>query len=187
PWEQGGNWDDSGINGMWRWLNRVWNLVLEEPQAQAETEQATLKELRHLTHKTIKKVTNDLEKFRFNTMLAALMEFTNHLIKTKDKTAGSTAWQEAIDALLLLLAPTAPHLAEELWALTGHPYSIHNQGFPTWDEGLAAEEEITLVIQVNGKVRHRVMVPASITEAEAQQIALSQERVKSYLKDRKVS
>ena len=183
PWELGGEWSDQGIVGMSRWVNRVWNLVTagySEKKVVLDPE----KELSRLTHKTIKKVTNDMERFRFNTMLAALMEFTNYLGKVQEAgTVSASLWNEAITNLLLLMAPTAPHLTEELWERTGHTYSIHNQPWPKWDEELAKEEEVTLVIQVNGKVRDKVTVPVSITEAEAKELALSRERVKAYLKD----
>jgi len=196
PWDQGGEWDDRGIKGVARWLNRLWNLVLgayaqDKPKTAAdslkEESSEAEKELRHITHKTIKRVTEDLERFRFNTMLAALMEFTNYLGNVEERLASSNAWQEAIDALLLLLSPTAPHLAEELWARTGHSYSIHNQAFPTWDEALVAEEEFTLVVQVNGKLRDRVNVPVSITEEQARELALSRERIKHYLEGSEVA
>ena len=191
PWDQGGEWDDRGIKGIARWLHRVWHLVLDSYNAEFSKAIAELaegdanrakKELRHFTHKTIKRVTEDLERFRFNTMIAALMEFTNYLSKVREgNLMERAAWQEAIDSLLVLLAPTAPHLAEELWTRTGHPYSIHNQLFPTWDQELAAEEEFTLVIQVNGRLRDRVRVPVSITEEEARELALGRERIRRYL------
>jgi len=196
PWDQGGEWDDRGIKGIARWLNRVWNLILgayaqEKPKTATESSKEESskaeKELRHITHKTIKRVTEDLERFRFNTMLAALMEFTNYLGNVEENLVSSAAWQEAIDALVLLLAPTAPHVAEELWTRTDHPYSIHNQAFPTWDEALVAEEEFTLVIQVNGKLRDRVNVPVSITEEQARELALSRERLKNYLEGSEVA
>jgi len=189
PWEQGGEWNDSGISGISRWLNRVWNLVLEPyrmketpaPEDFREDEKAHV-ELQRITHQTVRKVTNDLEKLRFNTMIAALMEFTNYLAKAREAAqVTDSACKEALDTLLLLLAPTAPHLAEELWQRTGHEYSIHNQSWPQWDEALAKEEEFTLPIQVNGKLRDRITVPVSITEAEAKQIALESQRVKPYL------
>ena len=186
PWELGGEWNDSGISGISRWLNRVWNLVLEKYDYSKETGQVAQeeaqRELARITHQTIRKVTNDLEKMRFNTMIAILMEFTNYLMKAKE--AGQVTdsiWKEALDTLLLLLAPAVPHLAEELWQRTGHDYSIHNQSWPLWDEELAKEEEITLVIQVNGKLRDRITVPASITEAEAKQLAAESSRVQPYL------
>ncbi len=183
PWDQGGGWDDSGISGIWRWLNRVWNLVLEEQKGGSlpPIDGATENELRRRTHKTIKKVSEDLEKFRFNTMIAALMEFTNYLAKVKEeRSVAHSAWKETIDTLLLLLAPSVPHLAEELWERTGHTYSIHNRSFPSWDEKLVVDEQFTLVIQVNGKLRDRVDVPVSIAETEARELALSRERVKAH-------
>ena len=187
PWEQGGEWNDNGTVGMSRWLNRVWNLVLAG-YSERSVDPDIEKELSRLIHKTIRKVTTDMERFRFNTMLAALMEFTNYLGKVQEQgTVSASAWQEAITYLLLLLAPTAPHLMEELWARTGHPYSIHNQPWPKWDEELAKEEEVTLVIQVNGKLRDKVTVPVSITESEARELALGRERVKAYVQGNKIA
>jgi len=183
PWDQGGEWDDRGLNGIARWLNRIWFLVLRA-YTEDEPKETEIKNLRHTTHKTIKRVSEDLEKFRFNTMIAALMELTNYLGKVHEEgSVTSSDFGEAIDILLLLLAPTAPHFTEELWTRSGHPYSIHNQPFPEWDEGLVAEEEFTLVIQVNGKLRDRVTVPVTITEEEARELALSRERIKTYLKN----
>jgi len=198
PWEQGGEWDDRGISGIARWLNRIWFLVLnayspDKPRTVSSALEGTdaggaQKELERVTHKTIKKVTEDLERFRFNTMIAALMEFTNYLGRVwEELPVESTARQGAIDNLLLLLAPTAPHIAEELWARTGHPYSIHNQAFPVWDEELAVEEEFNLVIQINGKLRDRVRVSVSIAEEEARELALARERVKRYVEGGQVT
>jgi leucyl-tRNA synthetase len=187
PWELGGEWNDRGIVGISRWLNRVWGLVTTDYASHVVDAEAE-KEFLHLTHKTIKEVTADLEKFRFNTMLSSLMEFSNYLSKVKESSVVSGAlWREAISYFLLLLAPTAPHLAEELWNRTGHPYSIHNQLWPEYDEELVKEEEITLVIQVNGKLRDKVLVPASISEVEAKELALGRERVKAYIDGKKLA
>jgi len=187
PWELGGEWNDNGIVGMSRWLNRAWNLVTGDYAAKAVDSEAE-KELTRLIHQTIRKATNDMDRFRFNTMLAALMEYTNFLGKVQEQGAVSVSlWKEAITKLLLLLAPTAPHLAEELWSRTGHAYSIHNQPWPKWDEELAKEEEVTLVIQVNGKVRDKLTVPVSITEAEAKELALGRERVRAYVEGKKIN
>jgi len=193
PWEQGGEWDDSGISGISRWLNRVWNLVLEEYSMKVEAvaedkldDAKALRNLQRVTHQTIRKVSEDMEKLRFNTMIAALMEFTNYLSRVKE--AGNVSdsdWRGSIDALLLLLAPTAPHLAEELWQRTGHSYSIHNQSWPVWDKELAKDKEITLVVQVNGKLRDRITVPASITENEALCLAI-ESKVKCHLKGKDI-
>ncbi len=191
PWEQGGEWDDSGISGISRWLNRLWNLVLAGYSQRGETspadKQKAERELSRITHQTIRKVTGDMEKLRFNTMIAALMEFTNYLTKVSEAGAvDSSVWESSIDTLFRLLAPTAPHLAEELWQRTGHDYSIHNQSWPQWDEELAKDEEITLVVQVNGKLRDRKVVPASTTEVEARQIAAESTRVQSYLEGKEI-
>ena len=218
PWEQGGEWDDSGISGISRWLNRLWNLIVEgylprtvdiaeatKPEGYSARSQKiasaadfrtelprftlpiTDVELSRITHQTIRKVTGDLERLRFNTMIAALMEFTNHLSRVKEQGyVSESVWEDAIDTLFRLLAPTAPHLAEELWQKTGHKYSIHNQSWPQWDEELAKDEEFTLVVQVNGKLRDRIIVPASTTEAEARQVAAESTRVQSYLEGKEI-
>ncbi len=187
PWELGGEWNDKGIVGISRWLKRVWDMVTGSYTSQFIDPQVE-KELRHLIHKTIKVVTADLENFRFNTMLSSLMEFSNYLSRVKGSgLVSSSLWGEAISCFLLLLAPAAPHLAEELWSRTGYSYSIHNQTWPKYEEGLAQEEEITLVIQVNGKLRDRVLVPASIGEVEARELALSRDRVKSCIHNKKLT
>jgi leucyl-tRNA synthetase len=187
PWELGGEWNDRGIVGISRWLNRVWSLIIANYASRVVDPDAE-KEFLRLTHNTIKEVTADLEKFRFNTMLASLMEFSNYLSKIKEsRVVSGSLWREAISCFLLLLAPTAPHLAEELWNRTGHPYSIHNQSWPEYDEELTKEKEITLVIQVNGKLRDKVLVPASITEAEAKELALGREKVKAYIDGEKLA
>ena len=160
PWDQGGEWDDSGLAGVSRWLNRVWNLVLTPAETTKQADASQVRELRRMTHKTIRRVTEDVERFRFNTMVAALMEYTNYLTRLKESgPVDEDGWQEAMTSLMLLLAPSAPHLAEELWQRTGNDYSIHNQRWPEWDAELAAEEQITLVVQVNGKVRDRIQAP----------------------------
>ena len=186
PWDQGGDWSDSGISGMTRWLDRLWTLALEPYTAKAgvdkPSEGKVHLELQRITHQTIRKVTADLEKLRFNTMIAALMEFSNYLIKAKETAQVKPAvWEEALETLLLLLAPTAPHLTEELWHQTGRNYSIHNRDWPRWDEELIKEEEIILVIQVNGKLRDRITVPVSITEAEAKEKARESEKARPFL------
>jgi len=192
PWEQGGEWNDSGISGISRWLNRLWKLVLAEyhpsDRVSPETSKKAERELARITHQTIRRVSEDLERLRLNTMIAALMELTNYLTKASERgEVSQPAQKEAIDSLLRLLAPTTPHLAEELWQKTGHSYSIHNQRWPGWDKELARDEEITLVIQINGKLRDRITVPASITEEEAKKVALTREKIKAYLEGKKVS
>ena len=182
PWELGGEWSDRGIVGISRWLNRVWSLLTTDYAGRVVSHET------EITHKTIKDVTADLEKFRFNTVLSGLMEFSNYLSRVKESgTVSDSLWRECIGNFLLLLAPVAPHLAEELWSKTGHSYSIHDQPWPKYDEELAREEEVTLVIQVNGKLRDKVLVPASISEVEAKELALGRDRVRAYICDKSLA
>jgi leucyl-tRNA synthetase len=181
PWDQGGDWNDRGTIGQFRWLNRVWTLVLSTANAPAREDPVGERELRGLTHRTIKKVDEDLEHFRFNTMVAALHEYTNALIDRQEQLAGTAAWREAIETLVLLIAPSAPHLAEELWERLGKPYSIHRQPFPRWDPELAKEETVEIAVQVNGKVRDTIVVPANAEEAVVREQALASERVARHL------
>lgn len=195
PWDQGGEWDDSGIGGISRWLHRVWNLVQETaverrarkmPVSTDELDVAE-RELRRMTHKTIKRVTEDIERFHFNTMIAALMEFTNYLIRAKDTpVVGTESWREALRVFLLLLAPPAPHIAEELWSQLGLPYSIHNQPWPTYDAQAAADEVVTIVVQVNGRVRDKLEVPVDFSEEEVKDLALASEKVQRFIPDGQV-
>jgi leucyl-tRNA synthetase len=184
-WDQGGPWSSKGIEGVRRWLYRVWDVVLQpvELSSTGRTEnKLSERDLRRWTHRTIKRVSDDLETFSFNTAVAALMEFTNALARAKETPVVYTpAWDEAITTLLLLMAPFTPHIAEELWTRTGRPYSIHQQRWPVYDEAAAAAEMITLVVQVNGKVRARIQVPADVTEEQAREAALASEGVRRHL------
>ena len=198
PWDQGGPWSEVGINGVARWLNRVWDIVVRDPadldgerqevaRATAITDDKRRETLRVL-HQTIRRCHNDLDRFKFNTAIASLMELANHLNRVwAESSIDSATWRECIENFLLMLAPIAPHVTEELWERTGHAYSIHQQAFPSWDDDLAAEDTITLVVQVNGKVRDKLEVPAGIEEAAAQELALASPRVKSYTDGKSVS
>ncbi len=181
-WQQGGPWDPHGIEGVTRWLNRVWNVALDPGKTDDPPTDNEVADLRRWTHKTIRRVTDDLEDYAFNTIIAGLMEFTNTLVKAKQsRVRGTEAWDEAIETLLLLLAPCCPHIAEELWARTGRPYSIHQQSWPRFEPDLAAEEMITLVVQINGKLRARLAVRADISEDAAKEAALTDPNVERHL------
>lgn len=191
PWERGGDWNDSGISGVFRWLNRIWFLVLESYNASSAVSPEDRKkaegDLVRMIHQTIKTVTEDTEKIRFNTMIAGLMEYTNFLDDIRSQgSVSETEWKTAIDTLLLLIAPTAPHMAEELWVRTGHEYSIHNQKWPAWSEDLVKVEQVTLVVQVNGKLRDRFPVSASISEEEAKNLAFASPKVKPHIEGKQV-
>jgi leucyl-tRNA synthetase len=186
-WEQGGPWDSHGIEGVARWLPRVWNLVLEPGDGEGIPTETQVADLRRWTHKTIRRVTDDMEAFTFNTIIAGLMEFTNALQRAKDTAVyGTESWEEAIETLLLLLAPCCPHIAEELWAQTGRPYSIHQQAWPAFDPDLAVEEVITLVVQINGKLRARIEVPADIGEEAAKETALADSNIQRHIEGKKI-
>ena len=184
-WQEGGPWGSQGIGGTVRWLNRVWSVVTEVPAAPAPSvEEGAARQLRRVTHQTIQRVSADFEKFEFNTIVSSLMELTNALQEARAGLAGTPAWAEAIQALLLMMAPVTPHIAEELWERAGRPYSIHRQTWPVFDPEIARADEITLVVQVNGKVRDRILVPADISETEARQRALASEAVQRQLGER---
>jgi leucyl-tRNA synthetase len=189
-WEPSKDWDRTAISGMARWLQRAWTLVTEtgqsavnsQPLSGAGSQSEYEKELRRKTHQTIKRVTDDIEHFRFNTMIAAMMEFTNYLQKARETEVVKTrAWNEAINSFLLMLAPSAPHMTEELWQRMGKPYSIHQQRWPEWDPRVAAEEMFTVVVQVNGKVRDRLEFAVGTSDAEVKEAALKAENVQRHL------
>ena len=182
PWEQGGDWSDSGIRGMSRWINRVWDIAHVDTSDFDKIDEATTQGLTRDTHKTIRKVITDLDRFHFNTAIAAMMEFSNKLgAIALNKNVVPSTWEKAVETLLVLLAPIAPHISEELWERLGNPYSIHNQRLPEWDEDLAADKMITMIVQVNGKVRDKISVQASISEDEAKEAALNSPNAQGFV------
>lgn len=185
-WEQGGPWDSKGIEGVVRWINRAWNLVTEAPNKAAKPKPGAERELKRAMHYAIKSVTEDMENFGFNTIIARLMEYTNALSKAKAATWGSDVWDEAIGNLLLLLAPITPHMAEELWASLGKPYSVHQQAWPAWDEAMLVEEQIEIPVQINGKVRGRVTIAADADEETIKVAALADANVQRHLEGQQV-
>jgi leucyl-tRNA synthetase len=180
-WDLGGPWNSSGIGGSVRWIRRVWTLFTDSvPTGNPGPE--TLLVLRRKVHQTLRQVTHDFETFEFNTIISALMELLNVMYKAREQGAvGTPEWDEAQDIYLRMLAPVSPHVAEELWAYLGKSYSVHTQDWPNVDESAAAEQQITLVVQVNGKVRDRVVVPVDISDEDAKELALGSEAVGKYL------
>ncbi len=201
PWDQGGLWNSSGIGGVHRFLNRVWTLVLDatgrepgDPDAgklpDGEDEAAAMASIRAAAHRTLATVTRDYEAFHFNTMIARLMELANLLMRYRgSEVAGSAAWEEAIRLLLLMLAPAAPHITEELWsrrlAAAGAEWSsIHTQRWPQVDTAAATEATREVPVQVNGKVRDKVEVPTSASESEVEAIVLARDKIVAALAGR---
>jgi leucyl-tRNA synthetase len=180
-WDMGAPWNSKGIEGSSRWIRRVW-LLFTDPSRPGKCSRETKQALRRRLHQTLKRITRDFEKFEFNTIVSSLMELLNDMYKARDEGASGTAeWAEAQDIYLRMMAPVAPHITEELWERLGKPYSIHTQSWPVVDEEAAREEEITLVVQVNGKLRDRITVPADVSEEAAKTTALASEAVKKHL------
>jgi len=187
PWEQGGPWNPRGVDGVVRFLNRVWSLVTEPGGGTGAAEPAQVRELQRAVHQTLRRVTTDIERFSFNTVVAALMELSNTLQKLRQTPVAQTQeWGEALELFVLMLAPIAPHLAEELWERLGKPYSIHQQAWPAWSEALAANESVEVVVQVNGKLRDRLQVAVDATEETVREAALALEKVQSELTGKQI-
>jgi len=181
-WEMGAPWDSQGIEGSARWIRRTWTLFTDPTPPKTDPVYDG-RQLRRRVHQTLRKVTHDFENFEFNTIISSLMELMNEMYKAREAGAvGSPAWNEAQEIYLKMLAPVAPHIAEELWTNhLGKPYSIHQQKWPEFDVAAAKEDEIELPVQINGKVRDRVTVPAEASEDEIKSAALASEIVQKYL------
>lgn len=196
PPERDLEWSDQGVEGAYRFLNRVWRLVHHYHQNLAGVSayqggelRAEDKELRRQLHATLKKVTDDIsQRFNFNTAISAIMELVNGLYSYKDKVTepNLAVVKEALELLVIMLAPFAPHITEELWQVLGHTDSVHRQSWPRVDEQALVAEEITLVVQINGKVRDRVNVPAGLSVQEQQEAVLALPKVKSWLEGKTV-
>ncbi len=187
PPERDLDWSDQGVEGSYRFLNRVWRLIVENleilrgPSAKVGDDRVS-QDLHRKTHQTIKKVTEDIDRYHFNTAISAVMELTNAVygvLPLKEETKG--AFQEAVRAILLLLSPFVPHITEELWHQTGNDTYLLNEPWPGYDPEAAKEEEITIVVQVNGKLRDRLTLPADVQEEQVKETAMAQEKVKKYL------
>jgi leucyl-tRNA synthetase len=182
PPEADVDWTDAGLMGSARFLQRVWRVVLEPNSLEVSGDGSDPVVLRRRVHQAIRRVTTDYEDFRFNTAVAALMEYANTLQEYIQSGGQRDAgWDEAVRTLLLLLNPVAPHIAEELWERLGQPGLIVDAAWPLYDARLAAEPEVTLVVQVSGRVRDRLQVPAGLTEDKALERALASERVQRAL------
>lgn len=180
-WDMGAPWSSTGIEGVSRWLQRAWTLFTD-PIEKGNPSPDILRSLRRKLHQTLRQITHDFEAFEFNTIVSGLMELLNEMYKARDKgTAGTAEWDEAVDIYLKMMAPVTPHIAEELWEFHGKPYSIHQQNWPEIDVEAASEELITLIVQVDGKLRERITVPVDISDEDAKTAALESEAIKKFL------
>ncbi len=189
-WEQGGPWSSQGIQGTWRWLQRVYQLFGAGPDGGpgAPPDAEAVAGLRRRVHQALARVTADFDAFQFNTIISTLMELLNDLVKARDGGLGGTpAWDEALGIYLRMLAPVAPHLAEELWRGPGTPpgrRSIHEEAWPEVDRAAAAEAQLVLAVQVNGKVRDHITVAVGTPEAEIRALALASAGARRSLEGR---
>lgn len=200
PPEKDLEWSDQGVEGSYRFLNRLWRLIVDhlDNLTRVSTYEGVgllspqLKALNRKTHQTIKKVTSDIEdRFHFNTAIAAVMELVNEINQflnnegEKDDIAWSMV-REAAEAAVILLSPVVPHISEELWHLLGHDQSLLTIPWPNYREEALEVEKRLVVLQVNGKVRSRIEVPASSTEKEIEAEALADERVQRFIKEKPI-
>jgi leucyl-tRNA synthetase len=189
PPERDLEWSDQGVEGCFRFLNRVWRLVEELTQKISFNVQngEIDDELRKLVHKAIKKVTEDIEgRFNFNTAISAIMELVNGMYFYKDKKISAEVLREAAENLLILLAPFAPHMTEELWEKLGNKKSIHLMPWPKYDPDVLTEDQIEIVIQVNGKLRGKISLQANTSEEDMKQTAFENEKIKQALEGKQV-
>jgi leucyl-tRNA synthetase len=197
-------WNSQGVEGCYRFLKRVWRIfddfLSDIKQAGSipksyETDSKELRELRRVTHVTIGRVTDDIQtRMQFNTAIAAVMEFVNHLyafrdswVLLKDNSDGARAIvRESFDTLILLLSPFAPHIAEEMWLLLGHKTSIVQVEWPVFNKDFTTTEELLIVVQLNGKVRQRITVSASASQEDIKSLALNDSKIKEQTKDQEI-
>ncbi len=194
PPEKDLEWNDQGVEGCFRFLNRVWRLVYENLETIAAIDAVVpdslderARELRQQIHKTIKKVTEDIDgKFHFNTAIAAIMELVNAISSFDAKADHPAVMREAFEMVARLLGPFAPHFAEELWQYLGHDQRLDAYGWPEWDEKVLVSETVLIVVQVNGKVRGKVTVPADADRKVVEETALGDPNVLRYLEGKTV-
>lgn len=181
PYDQTTPWSTESVAGMHRFLNRIWVLVQEF--LEAEKGDAKDKRILQAAHRVTKKVSEDIREMEFNTAIAALMEYVNELYKIKASASfvACTAWHDAIARLLRLVAPFAPHIADELWAQMDNEGSVHLSAWPNWDDALAIHDTATIAVQVNGKVRAKITMPMDSNEIAVKTAALMEERIRSYV------
>jgi leucyl-tRNA synthetase len=199
PPEKDLEWSDQGVEGAYRFLSRLWRLIHQHRNlwadavaADADGELAAAeRELRRAIHRTIKKVTDDIEeRFHFNTAIAAIMELLNGLslaAQRGDASSGALAVRkQGLETVILLLAPFVPHVASELWQQLGHETPLSDMSWPAYSAELIEEEQLLIVVQVNGRMRGKITVPADMTRERIELDALSDPRIAGYLNGKKI-
>jgi leucyl-tRNA synthetase len=179
-------WSGSGVDGTRRFLDRVWKLATTVHEYSDREPDASDRELIGLAHRTVGKVTEDIDRFHFNTAVPALMVLSNELSDYVSRAPREETVEEVLRMVLLMLSPMTPHIAHELWEMNGYGGMLATESWPTSDEELAREEMVTLVVQVNGRVRDRIEVSAEITAREAEELALSSEKIRGWTDDEEI-
>lgn len=199
PPEKDLDWSDQGVEGSFRFLSRMWRMVSEnlenllavQPYAGGNSLSKELAALHRKTHQTIKKVTDDIrDRFHFNTAIAAIMELVNQIYQVlENKPADPMLWpvmREAIEAVVAISSPMVPHITEELWAALGHDKLLLETPWLKWDENALQAEEILIVVQINGKLRSKITVPADAGDKELEEISLQDARVREFIQGKNV-
>ncbi len=186
PPEKDLEWNEQGVEGCFRFLNRVWRAVYDNldivQRGKSPELEGPARDLRRQVHRTIRKVTGDIDgRFHFNTAIASIMELVNAIYSFQEKDRYPGALREALEMVVLLLAPFVPHISEELWSIMGRSGTIAEAGWPTWDEAALTEEENLIVVQVNGKVRGKISVPADAAEDLVRETAMADPNVARFM------
>jgi len=198
PPEKDLDWSDQGIQGAYRFLNRLWRLIYQQREVLLQVKggapskvSADLKDLRRQIHRTIKKVTEDIEnRYHFNTAIAAIMELFNSLSAMSEeelaKKETAALVKSGLESIVVLLYPFVPHISSQLWEELGHQDNLDGQGWPGYSEDALEEETLLIVIQVDGKVRGRISVPADASEEAIEKEALANPKVSAFIKGKKI-
>jgi leucyl-tRNA synthetase len=176
-------WDDNNIKGVNRFLERYWYLAQEMAAVEQVGSGKVEDGFRRQMHRFIKRITNDFEQYKFNTAVAGFMEYMNYLYDQKDKAIGGDLWREVLETYTILPCSIAPFITEEIWQnLLGHSgESVHQSSWPDYDEAMTIAREVTMMIQINGKVRDQMTVAADIGDDELETAVLAREKVQSYV------
>ena len=186
PWDRGGDWSDSGINGIYRWLNRIWEMMTTKYHEKKVLDLDS-KNLSQISNKTTKDILNGMRNFRFNTSIATLMEYSNILSKIKQNgTISNSDWQDACKRLLIHLSPICPHISEEIWNILGNKSSIHLQSNPTYNEDLIEKSTFILIIQVNGKLRDQIELEKNTSKEDIKKYLYNSEKIQKYITGKKI-
>ncbi len=188
PFDSDAAWSTEGINGVHRFINRFWNLFTEAIEGGKKTKSEREKEILAETDKWIGKITYQMENYKFNTMLSSFMEWLNYLVKIKNEEPDviyTDAFRDAMENFIKMIAPATPHVADELWEMTGHKESVHLAEWPK-QRGLYKEQETEIVIEVNGKVRDKKKFPKGVSEEEVKEYALNNDKIKKFIGDKEI-